>query len=137
MKKIHCTNFIVFYEDTDSTGFSYHTSYLKFAERARSKMLIESFPDIVRKINLRSHFFVIREINVEYFKPALLFDNLILSTFLVKNKTASFYLQHNVLRDETLLCEIKVKLVWIDAESKLPLRLPSDLISRFKLMEVV
>ena len=47
MKKIHCSDFTVFYEDTDSTGFSYHTSYLKFAERARSKMLIDSFPDLV------------------------------------------------------------------------------------------
>mgnify|MGYP001413010962 CR=1 FL=1 len=44
---------------------------------------------------------------------------------------------NNILRNKTLLCKIKVKLVWIDAESKLPLRLPSDLISRFKLMEVV
>ena len=137
MKKIHCTNFIVFYEDTDSTGYSYHTSYLRFAERARSKMLIDSFPDIVRKISLKTHFFVIREIKAEYFKPAFLFDNLILSTFLVGNKMASFYLQHNILKNKTLLCKIKVKLVWIDAESKLPLRLPSDLISRFKLMEVV
>ena len=137
MKKIHCTNFMVFYEDTDSTGFSYHTSYLKFAERARSKMLIDSFPDIVRKINLKTHFFVIREINVEYFKPALLFDNLILSTFFAENQMASFYLQHDILRNKTLLCKIKVKLVWVDAQSKLPLRLPSDLISRFKLMEVV
>ena len=74
---------------------------------------------------------------MEYFKPAFLFDNLIISTFFVRNQMASFHLQHNVLRDKTLLCKIKVKLVWIDAESKLPLRLPSDLISRFKLMEVV
>ena len=43
MKKIHQTKFEIFYEDTDSSGFTYHTTYLKFAERARSQFVNENF----------------------------------------------------------------------------------------------
>ena len=39
MKQIHQTKFEIFYEDTDSSGFTYHTTYLKFAERARSQFV--------------------------------------------------------------------------------------------------
>ena len=35
-KKIYLYSVNIFYEDTDSTGFVYHTNYIKFAERARS-----------------------------------------------------------------------------------------------------
>ena len=45
MIKLYSTNFKVFYEDTDSSGFAYHTTYLRFAERARSEFLIKFFPN--------------------------------------------------------------------------------------------
>jgi len=46
MKKIHQTKFEIFYEDTDSSGFTYHTSYLKFAERARSQFVMKNLEEI-------------------------------------------------------------------------------------------
>ena len=39
MKKIHLSLISVYYEDTDSSGFVYHTNYIKYAERARSNFL--------------------------------------------------------------------------------------------------
>ena len=42
MKKVHQTKFEIFYEDTDSSGLTYHTTYLKFAERARSQFVKEN-----------------------------------------------------------------------------------------------
>ena len=46
MKLIHEDFFKIYYENTDSSGFTYHTSYLSFAERARSNMLNEKFPEL-------------------------------------------------------------------------------------------
>ncbi|GIR26418.1 MAG: hypothetical protein CM15mP40_10260 [Alphaproteobacteria bacterium] len=43
MKKIHEDKFKIYYENTDSSGFAYHTAYLSMAERARSNMLNKDF----------------------------------------------------------------------------------------------
>ena len=67
MKKIHQTKFEIFYEDTDSSGFTYHTSYLKFAERARSQFVRENLEDIKHKMINNSFFFVVKEIKVSFF----------------------------------------------------------------------
>ena len=32
----------VYYEDTDSVGFVYYANYLKFLERARTQLLLDS-----------------------------------------------------------------------------------------------
>ena len=47
MKKISTKKIDIYYEDTDASGLTYHTSYLKFAERARSDILKKKFPEIV------------------------------------------------------------------------------------------
>ena len=48
MKKIHEDKFKIYYENTDSSGFAYHTAYLSMAERARSNMLNKDFPELTR-----------------------------------------------------------------------------------------
>ena len=52
MKKIHQTKFEIFYEDTDSSGLTYHTTYLKFAERARSQFVKENLEEITENLIL-------------------------------------------------------------------------------------
>ena len=86
MKKIHQTKFEIFYEDTDSSGFTYHTSYLKFAERARSQFVRENLEEIKDKMINNSFFFVVREIKVSFLKPTFLFDKLDVKTFFLKNR---------------------------------------------------
>ncbi len=137
MIKLYSTNYKVFYEDTDSSGFVYHTTYFRLSERARSEFLINFFPEIIDQINRKKNFFVVKEINAEYLKPAFLFDMLKINTFFISNKMASFILKQDILRKEKTICSIKVKLVWIDAKTNSPIKLPENLISRFKLIEVV
>ena len=60
MKKIHKISFNVYYEDTDSTGFVYHTTYLRFAERARTELLKKSFSDVIEILNKDDFFFVVK-----------------------------------------------------------------------------
>ena len=43
MNKPEIFKLSIYYEDTDSSGFVYHTSYLKFAERARTELVKKNF----------------------------------------------------------------------------------------------
>ena len=70
MKKIYLYSVNIFYEDTDSTGFVYHTNYIKFAERARSNLLREQFPDVQKLLNSNDYFFVVSKLTTNFFKPA-------------------------------------------------------------------
>ena len=55
-------NTSVYYEDTDSSGFVYHASYLKFAERSRSEMIKYIFPKISEIISNSNFFFVVKDL---------------------------------------------------------------------------
>ena len=137
MKKIHQTKFEIFYEDTDSSGFTYHTSYLKFAERARSQFVSVNFKEIKNKMIDNSFFFVVRDIKVSFIKPTFLYDQLDVKTFFLKNSLASLDLKHLILKNEILICEIFVRLVWINGTSNKPSKIPKNIIARFNSFEVV
>ena len=137
MKKIHQTKFEIFYEDTDSSGFTYHTSYLKFAERARSQFVRENLEDIKHKMINNSFFFVVKEIKVSFLKPTFLYDQLEVNTFFLKNSLASLDLKQLILKDDIVICEVFVKLVWINAKSNKPSKISKNIIARFNSFEVV
>ena len=137
MKKIHQTKFEIFYEDTDSSGFTYHTSYLKFAERARSQFVRENFKEIKNNMIDNSFFFVIRDIKVSYIKPTFLYDELDVKTFFLKNSLASLDLKQLILKNDIIVCEIFVRLVWVNGTSNKPSKISKNIIARFNSFEVV
>ena len=137
MKKIHKISFNVYYEDTDSTGFVYHTTYLRFAERARTELLKKSFSHVIEILNKDDFFFVVKEIGVNYVKPSFLFDELIVVTYFLGNRIASLDLHQEIVKDKKIICKMDVKLVLVDKKSKRPMKIPRNIISRFKSMEVV
>ncbi len=58
---------LVYYEDTDFTGFVYHASYLKFCERAREHLLgIERLRDLFS----RGIHFVVHHLDATFHAPA-------------------------------------------------------------------
>ena len=137
MKKIHQTKFEIFYEDTDSSGFTYHTSYLKFAERARSQFVRENLEYIKHKMINNSFFFVVKEIKVSFLKPTFLYDQLDVKTFFLKNSLASVDLKQLILKNDIVICEVFVKLVWINGKSNKPSKISKNIIARFNSSEVV
>ena len=86
------SNYTVYYEDTDASGFTYHTTYLKFSERARSEILNSFFPEIVNSLRDNSFFFVVKNIFVNYVKPTYLFDKLKVTTSYVDSSYTSLKL---------------------------------------------
>ena len=137
MKKIHQTKFEIFYEDTDSSGFTYHTTYLKFAERARSQFVKENLKEIKNCMSNNSFFFVVKEIKVNFFKPTFLYDQLNVKTFFLKNTLASLDLKQLIFKNDIVICEVFVKLVWIDGKSNKPSKISKNIIARFNSFEIV
>ena len=137
MKKIHQTKFEIFYEDTDSSGFTYHTTYLKFAERARSQFVNENFDEIKDKMINNSFFFVVKEIKVSFLKPTFLYDRLDVKTFFLKNTLASLDLKQLIFKNNIVICEVFVRLVWINGKSNKPAKISKNIIARFNSFEVV
>ena len=93
MKKIHQTKFEIFYEDTDSSGFTYHTTYLKFAERARSQFVKENLEEIKNKMINNSFFCLLKKLKLIFLNPHFYTTNLDVKTFFLKNTLASLDLK--------------------------------------------
>ena len=137
MKKIHEDKFKIYYENTDSSGFTYHTAYLSMAERARSNMLNKDFPELTQMLKKNSKFFVVKNIKVDFFKPAKLFDNLDIITFYTGNSFTSLNLTQKIEKNGIDISKIEIQLVWIDGEKKKPIKIPRNIIYRFKSMDIV
>ena len=137
MSKFFESNYIIYYEDTDSSGFAYHTTYLKLSERARSEMLHNFFPDVVNFLKSNSFFFVVKNLEVNFIKPSYLFDKLNVKTCYVNSTYTSLKLNHLITSDKKKICDISVRLVWISGNTLRPVRLPKNITSRFKAFEIV
>ena len=137
MKKIHSSLMSVYYEDTDSTGYVYHSNYIKYAERARSNLVRDKFPELQKLFNSNEFFFVVSYLDTNFFKPARLSDNLKVETFLIENSFCSIKLKQQIFREFLLITDINVKLVWINGQTTKPAKIPENIIARFNSLEVV
>src|SRR6202034_335975 len=66
-------------EDTDGGGVVYYANYLKFMERCRTEWLRALNVDQVRLRAERGLQFVVVNVNVEYLRPAVLHDEIIVT----------------------------------------------------------
>ena len=130
-------NTSVYYEDTDSSGFVYHASYLKFAERGRSEMIKYIFPKISEIISNSNFFFVVKDLSVKYIKPLVLFDKVVIGTKILKLNKASLKLQQDIFKNNSNYCSIEVKLVWINKKDGKPIRIPSNLMASLNQIKIV
>ena len=137
MNNLFRFNTSVYYEDTDSSGFVYHASYLKFAERARSEMMKDIFPNILKIMCSSNLFFVVKDLNIKYIKPLVLFDKVVIQTKLKKLNKASLELEQDIFKSKSNYCSIKVKLAWIDKVDGKPKRISSNLMASLNQIKIV
>ncbi len=99
----------VYYEDTDAAGIVYYANYLKFCERARSEAFFK------RGLTPQSEegYFVVKHLEADFMKPAMLGDLLEVKTELLERKGASITLLQSVLKEGETLFEMKVKLAFL------------------------
>ena len=122
----------VYYEDTDAGGIVYHTSYLKFAERARTELLKKIYPELLETLKETDFFFVLKNIQVDFLKPCYLFDELLIETSVLEIKKTYVRMNQIIKRKNLITCDIFLTLVWLNKTKKKPSKMSENLISRFK-----
>jgi len=120
----------VYYEDTDAVGFVYYANYLKFLERARTQLLLDSgftHTFLKEKFNIIT---VVKSCEIDFIKPAKLDDDLEISTSLNKKSKIQLFLDQNIYCDNTLVVKAKVRIVTLNIEGGVS-RMPLDLFNIF------
>ena len=124
-------NIKVYYEDTDAGGVVYYANYLKFLERARTEALFTIGFNNKKIKEDYGALIVVKSCNIEYKKPSYLEDELKIRSFVKSITKTSFFMSQFISRDEELIVEAKVHLVFVDKNGK-PIKVPEDIFKDFK-----
>ena len=125
---------MVYVEDTDFQGVVYHANYLKYLERARSQFLIENNLSQTNAMSEGNESYIVKSINLLYYHPARLEDELIVSTEIeLVSKARTIFFQ-SVLnsKNDTLICKGEVEVCFIDNDLGKPKAFPIGLLNLFK-----
>lgn len=122
----------VYWEDTDASGLVYHASYIRFMERGRTEMLRELKLD--QRLLLEGSaeapaFFVVRAMQLDFRRPAVMDDLLSVETRVTEIGGASLTLDQSVLRHGETLATAIVKVVFV--ENGRARRLPATVREKF------
>lgn len=118
----------VYYEDTDSGGVVYYANYLKFLERARTEWLRALGFAQSRLRDEEQKIFVVRQVSIDYLKPAVFDDLLEITVKAAKIGRASLTLEQQILRQSTLLCRASVQIACVNSQNFRPQSLPQALL---------
>ena len=124
-------NIKVYYEDTDAGGVVYYANYLKFLERARTEALFTIGFNNKKIKEDYGALIVVKSCNIEYKKPSYLEDKLKIRSFVKSVTKTSFFMSQFISRDDELIVEAKVHLVFINKDGK-PIKVPEDIFKDFK-----
>jgi len=105
----------VYYEDVDLGGIVYHSKYLNFCERARSDIFFSRGASPV----VGEYHFVVKHIDAAFRAPARFGQELLVRTYFVTRRHASFTLRQEVCDEGTgkTFFVMEVELVCLKGES--------------------
>ena len=127
----------VYYEDTDSGGVVYHSNYLNFMERARTEWLRSLQLEQDDIINEHGILFVVRSVAIDYLKPALFNDALMVKSSLKKLGRASLVFEQVIIRQaynqdkDEILTKAIVKVASLNVNQKKPAAMPEAVYNKF------
>ena len=122
----------VYWEDTDAGGIVFYANYLKFFERARTEWLRSMGIEQQQLKETSGGMFVVAETTIRYLCPARLDDELIVTAKMQVSGRASMTIHQQALLKDTLLCEGKIRIGWVDAASLQPGRIPLKIIENLQ-----
>ena len=122
----------VYYEDTDAGGVVYYANYLKFLERARTEMINSFKLNNKKLLNDYKTLIIVKSINIEYKKPAILEDKLQIYSTIKSITKASFVMCQKIKKNEELVLEADIHLVTVNPEGK-PIKIPEALEENLKI----
>jgi len=118
----------VYYEDTDAGGIVYHAAYLRFAERGRTEFIRALGLDQQRLRAEQGLGFVVTSLAIDYLKPAVLDDELVVLTGIDRVRRASAEFRQTVERAGEAIARLDVRVACLNAAGR-PARLPPILAS--------
>jgi len=120
----------VYYEDTDAAGIVFYANYLRYMERARTEWLRSVGYEHDMLKNTHGILFAVKNVSIEYVKPACLDDLLTVTSFLLKKRGASLIFQQTIKnKNNDLLIEAEVKVACLNATTLKASAMPKDLIT--------
>ena len=122
----------VYWEDTDAGGVVYHASYLRFMERARSEWLRALGIDQFELKQATGLAFMVRGMQIDFLKPALLDDELQATVAVMERRAASILFDQTITRaDGICLIRASVRVACVDIHQMRPAPIPPDVARLF------
>jgi acyl-CoA thioester hydrolase len=117
----------IYWEDTDAGGVVYYANYLKFMERCRTDWLRALGIDQNRLRAERKLQFVVVSVTVDFLRPAVLNDEILVTAELGRLSGATILFKQTILRAEAQLIDAGVRVACLDSGTLKPRPIPKDL----------
>ena len=122
----------VYYEDTDMGGVVYYANYLKYMERCRTDWLWAMGVDQQRLRAERGLQFVVVNITVDFLRPAVLHDEILVTATLERLAGATIHFKQTIMRGGEQLIDATVRAACIDSGTLKPRAIPKDLFTEWR-----
>jgi acyl-CoA thioester hydrolase len=122
----------VYYEDTDAGGIVYHANWLRWFERVRTDWLRELGLEHSRQLRETGIGLVVRDLSIDYRRPARLDEELLVDVRLVEARRASWLLEQQARRLDhpDPLVSARLRIAAVHLASGRPTGLPRELVAR-------
>jgi acyl-CoA thioester hydrolase len=117
----------IYWEDTDAGGVVYYANYLKFMERCRTDWLRALGIDQLRLRADRQLQFAVVSLAVEYLRPAVLNDEILVTAELERLSGATIAFKQTISRGDVQLIDASTRVACLDSGTLRPRPIPKDL----------
>ena len=124
--------YTVYYEDTDMGGVVYYANYLKFMERCRTDWLWAMGVDQQRLRADRQVQFVVVNVGVDFLRPAVLHDEILVTAELQRLAGATIHFKQTIMRGDEQLIDATVRVACLDSGTLKPRAIPKDLFTEWR-----
>ncbi|GAC1311532.1 MAG: tol-pal system-associated acyl-CoA thioesterase [Steroidobacteraceae bacterium] len=122
----------IYWEDTDAGGVVYYANYLKFMERCRTDWLRSLGIDQLRLRMERPLQCAVVSVVVEFMRPAVLNDEILVTAELVRLSGATIYFKQTIMRGNAQLIEASTRVACLDSATLKPRPIPRDLFMEWR-----
>jgi len=122
----------IYWEDTDAGGVVYYANYLKFMERCRTEWLRALGIDQVRLRAERQLQFVVVNVSVDFLRPAVLHDEIVVTAELQQLTGATIVFKQTIVRGAEQLIDATVRVACLDSSTLKPRAIPKDLFMEWR-----
>lgn len=120
------------YSETDRMGYVYYGNYAQFFEVGRVECM-RKLEISYKQIEDKGIIMPVRDLNIQYFKPAFYDDELTIETIIPKLPEARILFEYKIWnKKKELICKGSTTLVFVNPKSGKPMKAPDYFMDRLK-----